>query len=306
MAHSERVDAWRPASYAQLTGRGQHGSFSSLVAMERMKLLKRPMTRMCLLLIALGLVVIMALGYGIANSSNEDPTVRAENLREALLPGGIETSFQVTQTIAKLLLVVLAVSLVGSEYGWGTIRVLVGSGVSRSKLLLAKLIALVQVGFLVLCTGVLAGSLTSLAATIIDGQPVTLGGFGAGWIGDVLLMFTRSGLTLLVYALIAFTAATLTRSVAAGLAIGLAWSFIVEPGLGVLSGSLGADGDTLHRWLISTNANALLDRNHFGTSSLADGTPGAWQAAMVLLCYSVVLLGAALVVFHRRDVHSGG
>ncbi len=306
MAHSERFDSWRPVRHLQPAMGNRHAGLLALIAMERTKLLKRPMTWISLALITVGLAAILALGYGFASSSNEDPAVRAENLREVMLPGGIETSFQVTHTIAKILLVVLAATLVGSEYGWGTIRVLVGTGVSRSRLLLAKFIALTQVGFLLLVLGVLSGSLTSLTATIIDGRSVSLGGFGADWAGDLLVMFARSGLTLLVYALIAFTAAVLTRSVAVGLAIGLAWSFIVEPGVRALSGSLGVAGNIMHDWLISTNANALLDRNHFGPSSLADGTPAAWQAAMILVLYSAVLLGAALVVFHRRDVHAGG
>jgi ABC-2 type transport system permease protein len=306
MAHSERFDAWRPVARAGPAARDDRVGMAALISMERAKLLKRPMTWVCLALIAVGLAVIMALGYGIARSSNEAPAVRAENLGQVVLPGGIETSFQIIQPIAKLLLVVLAATLVGSEYGWGTIRVLVGSGVSRSRLLFAKLIALTQVGLLLLALGVVAGSLTSLAATLIEGQSATLGGFGAEWIGDLLLMFARSGLTLMVYALIAFTAAVLTRSVAAGLAIGLAWSFIVEPGLRFVSGSLGVTGITMQHWLMSTNANALLDRNHFGASSLGDGTPGAWQAAMILLLYGAVLLGTALVVFRRRDVHANG
>ena len=279
-------------------------SLGSLVSMERMKLIKRPMTWITFLILVAGVAAIIFLAYISLHASNVRPDEKANRLHNFTWPTGIVRSFDISGFLGQIVMVVLAASLVGSEYGWGTIRVMVGTGASRTKLLLAKLLALTGATIVFLVAAAAAGSLASLVNTVAGGHPVTLGTVNAAWWGDLALMIARSSFVLWVMVVLAFSIASLTRSVAAGIAVGIGWPFL-EQILAALIGLLGNIGDEIKKWLISTNTSALTQRNGFGPHTVDSGTPGAWHAFLVLIVYAVVLLVVAFTVFWRRDISSG-
>ena len=279
-------------------------SLRSLVSMERMKLVKRPMTWITFLILVAGVAAIIFLAYISLHASNVRPDQKAERLHNFTWPVGIVRSFDISGFLGQIVMVVLAASLVGSEYGWGTIRVMVGTGASRIKLLLAKLLALTGATIVFLLAAAAAGSLASLINTVAGGHPITLGTVNAAWWGDLALMILRSSFVLWVMVVLAFSIASLTRSVATGIAVGIGWPFL-EQILAALIGLLGNIGDEIKKWLISTNTSALTQRNGFGPHTVDPGTPGAWHAFLVLMVYCVVLLVLAFTVFWRRDISSG-
>jgi ABC-type transport system involved in multi-copper enzyme maturation permease subunit len=272
--------------------------------MERLKILKRPMTWITFLIIVAGTAAIVFIAYLTIHASDVKPAEKASRIADFTWPTGITRSFDIGGFLGQILLVVVAASLVGSEYGWGTIRVMVGTGASRTKLLLAKLIAVSLAAIIFLLGAAAAGSLASLINTVAGGHTLTLGTVNGAWWGDLALMILRSWFALWVMVVLAFSIASVTRSVAAGIAVGIGWPFL-EQILAALLGLVGNIGDEIRKWLISTNTNALVTRNGFGHHTVDSGTPGAWHAFLVLLVYAVVLLVISFVVFQRRDIPSG-
>jgi ABC-type transport system involved in multi-copper enzyme maturation permease subunit len=272
--------------------------------MEGIKIVKRPMTWVTFFLLVAATGAIIILPYIAIHVSNQTAAQKADSTRDFILPHGIVQSFEICAFFARVLLVVVAASVVGSEYSWGTIRVMIGTGVSRSKLLLAKLIALTltTVGFLVVA--VAAGTLASLLVTVLGGHPLTLGTVNGAWWGDLVLMTLRTIFAVWVIVVLAFSVSSLTRSLAAGIAVGIGWPYIEQIGAALL-GLIGSVGNTINNWLISTNAVALVIRSGLGPRTVERGTPGAWHAFGVLAVYCVVLLTATFVVFRRRDIASG-
>lgn len=284
--------------------RREQASLWALTSMERMKILKRPMTWVTFLLLVIGVAAFVVVAYIAIRASNLDAARKATRILNFIWPTGITRSFEITNFLGQILLIVMAASVVGSEYGWGTIRALVGTGASRTKLLAAKLIALTLTTAVYLVAAAAAGTLASLVVTLAGGHPVTLGTVNATWWGNLALMILRTFFVLWVMMVLAFTVTSLTRSVAAGIAVGIGWTFL-EQIVAALLGLLGNIGAEVHKWLISTNTMALMQRNGLVSPTIEPGTPSAWRAFAILAIYSVVLLVFAFGVFRRRDITTG-
>jgi ABC-type transport system involved in multi-copper enzyme maturation permease subunit len=275
-----------------------------MVSMEWLKLLKRPMTWVVFLFLVPGTAGIMTLSYLSVILSNTDPELRAANVQSELLPLGIMNSLEIAGALGGVLMVILAAGLIGSEYGWGTIRPLVASGASRSKVFLSKFVTLTEVIITFVLLAIAAGWLASLVLTVIEGQPITLGTVDAAWLTDLGLSIARTTFIIFVSATIAFTVAYVTRSLAAGIGIGIAW-MILEQLLSLFLERLGKMGEVIRDLLISTNTNALSMRNGFGPSEFPPSVPPEYQAVGILALYCILLLGFAWLVFRRRDIASG-
>ncbi|HEX3723418.1 MAG TPA: ABC transporter permease subunit [Nitrolancea sp.] len=279
-------------------------SLASLVSMERIKIMKRPMTWITLLILVAATMAIVIIAYISIHASNLTAAQKADRIHNFTLPTGIQRSFEISGFFGAVVLVVLSASIVGSEYSWGTIRMMVGTGVTRSKLLLAKLIALSLATIVFVVVSAAAGSLASLLVTVLGGHTLTLGTVNSTWWGDLGLMLVRSFFARWVWVVVAFAIASIFRSVAAGIAVGIGWTFLEQIGAALL-GLIGSIGDTINRYLISTNTAALTARNGFSPQSVDKGTPSSLHAFAVLVVYTAVLLAITFVVFRRRDIASG-
>jgi ABC-type transport system involved in multi-copper enzyme maturation permease subunit len=295
-------------SPARAAGAIEHAALpgtGDLVAMETAKLRKRIMAKIVFALGSLGIAGFMIIAYLVTRFSTYDsPAERAADLEAFLLPGVIPDLFQVIGQVSMLLAVIVGAGLIGSEYGWNTMRVLVGSGVSRTRLIAAKIAVLALATVALVAAGFVATSLVSLGIGLVDGHGLTLSWLDARYAADIGLMFLRTIFTIFVPAALAFAVASLSRSLAAGIASGIGL-LIVEPIVGLLATSLGSFGDVVNQALITTNVNAIQALNTFGAPREIENAPDAWQAAAVLALYAVALLGSAIIVFRRRDITSG-
>src|SRR5690606_5953724 len=105
---------------------------------------------------------------------------------------------------------------------------------------------------------------------------------------------------------IAFAAALLTRSNAAGIAIGIGVSF-VEPLVFQLLSLLADVFGTVQEYGISWNVSQLVNistQSDGGFQSPVDASQ-VWQSTAILAAYVVVLVAASYYVFNRRDITSG-
>jgi ABC-type transport system involved in multi-copper enzyme maturation permease subunit len=274
-------------------------SLSALIDMELFKLRKRPMTWISAALLLASVSVFVVLGYVLARADDV-----VGDLEGFLLPNIIPNLFDIISAFGAMLVVVLAASSIGSEFSWGTIRAMVGSGVPRTKLLVAKLLAIVEVIVLLTVAALLTGVITSFGITVAGGHNISFGWINGSILSDVGVMFLMTVVSLFVYAVIGFAVATVTRSLAAGIAVGIGIT-IAEAILSTVLSAVGGIGETLAKALFSTNLNTLAAWNTFESVQLPDEAPGTTQALLVLTGYTIILLVVAFGVFRTRDIPSG-
>lgn len=270
-------------------------TISNLVKMEALKLRKRVMTLVIMALAVLGVPTFMGIFYLASRASDQ-------SVGGVLFPDSISTAAEITTNLGTVALVVLAASMIGSEFSWGTMRTVVGSGVSRARLYWSKVIALFEVSVLFVIAGTVVGGLAGIVFSIVGGHGLDMGSIDGSWLSDEGLAFLRNFYVMLFPIVLAFTVATLTRSFAFGIAMGIGL-MVLDPLAGLVLSSLGDFGESLTHLLPSTNQTALIALND-NDVTFSQSLPDPWQAFAVLLLYKVVLLIGAAVSFMRRDVPS--
>jgi ABC-type transport system involved in multi-copper enzyme maturation permease subunit len=212
-----------------------------------------------------------------------------------------------------ILLCVLAGSLIGGEYGSGTIRLALSRGVGRGQMVVAQVVALallalgLALGLLLL--GVLAGVIVGPSlGGIIPAIP------GGGWV-EFTLYWLAVALNLFAFELVAFFIATLGRSTAAGIAASLGYVLLESIVAGILvaigqavQGDLGGFLAHAPDWFLGPNAATIgvnvsqspVDLG-ISTSSVAVQLTTA-HALLVTFAYCVLLAGLGYLLVRQRDV----
>lgn len=269
-----------------------------LLRLEYLKTVKRRMTRVVFGIIVLLMGGIVALRYLFGYVLESDPDAE---ITEMLMPVIIEDSLEIISVLGPILIVILAAGLAGSEFSWGTVRTMVGTGVSRAKLLLAKLVVVCVASILLVVTGLATVALTTTVISPIEGHGLRMSWIDFASAGDVTLMVLRSSFIMAVYGVLGFAIAQTTRSVAAGIAVGIG-IHVVGPILWALSSLLGGFGEFIDDSFIITNTEVLNALNTFGTPEPPEGAPGPWLAAGTLLAYAAIAVAISLASFKRRDI----
>jgi ABC-2 type transport system permease protein len=218
------------------------------------------------------------------------------------LPGSLSTALGMAHGIGLVLLAVLTASVVGSDYGLGTLRPILARGTGRLSYLAGKLLVLVAVSAGAMLVVVIATAVSSLVASAIAQPPPGAAEGLRDWT-DAALDLPLTWASFIPF--IAFTGmvTVLTRSSAAGMAIGLGYYFAE----GILAAALSA----FFEWFEAAAALMLI-RNINALSGGGFGFGGAEigsvQAGLVLGAYVAVFAGISGWLFQRRDVAgaSGG
>ena len=276
----------------------------SLVSAELLKVRKRRATW----IVFGALVAIMAFFFLALRpivQASEGPAAHGFVLLDQSLrfPQGYGTLATMGVYVGQWLLIVLVALLVGSEYGWGTLRLVLPRGPSRTAFMLAKLVALV--------TTVVIGSLGMLVvgAIIMPLGDLAAGGFDPafpdGFAASLALDWLRTTAIVLIYLAIAFAVTLLTRSGGAGLGIGLVFLF-VESILTPIFAGLGGFWGSVPRFFPANLVRAVQEANDLGAGQFASETPvelfGPWTAGLALAAYFIVLVGGTVWLFNRRDI----
>ena len=207
-----------------------------LIAAEFFKLRKRMMTWV-LAAILVGLVVLIYSALWSASVRVESFGERSpitglrhsfRELRQALfLPGAIPYGLQIVGGFGSILAMILAAGAVGSEYAWGTVRLMATASSGRMRMMAAKLIVifgLVAVGALL---AVLAALIYSYIIAVHYGE-ASASFLTATFVRDQLASYGRTLLVISPYVAFAFALAVVGRSTLAGVGSGLGLAF-VEP-----------------------------------------------------------------------------
>jgi ABC-2 type transport system permease protein len=227
--------------------------------------------------------------------SGQDKIDMQEGLR---LSDVQENGMSISILWASILISIVGASLIGSEYSWNTIRPLLARATSRTALLSAKWLTL-AIYTLVLTVVVIgiAPVVLSIAATLITGEsPSWSASEAVGYLealGRVLIVMIPS-------AALAFAVATLTRSLAAGIAISIGVGFL-EPAIFGLLGALSDTFETISHYGLNWGASQLM------TYGFEDGVSGGdlGLAFATQIVWSAIFVAASYIVFNRRDVTSG-
>lgn len=189
--------------------------------------------------------------------------------------------------------IILGTLLVGGEYSWGTLKTILTQRPGRLALLGGKFLGL-AVFVLILSVGalLLAYIVSLITALIIgaSGAPPSalelLKGLGAAW------------LIMAVWATFGAALATIFRSSALAIGIGLVYTLVVETAVSGVAAFLTQFG-SLERALPGANGGFIADA--LGGNS-APGAVSAGQAVAVLITYVAVFVAISALVTRQRDV----
>lgn len=273
----------------------------SLLKMELFKLVKRPMAWVLLLL--------LGGGTGIAdlifmhNLSGAAPDVTARTLRALTLPGIIPTTLESLSVFAAMMVAILAASSIGNEYGWGTLRPMLATGMPRLRFLTAKFLALACVAAVYIAAPLLLNTLIAVPVALVHHLPIMTGAVDPAWFGALAAMLARTFLTILVPMTIAFLLGLVGRSQAVGVGAALGW-MVGEQLVSLLLMTVGQPwARTLANQLPGNVGQSLLRYNAFTAVAQQAGMMSEGRAILSLLIYGAVGLAVALIVFRRRDIH---
>jgi ABC-2 type transport system permease protein len=198
----------------------------------------------------------------------------------------------------------LGVLALGSEYGWGTLKMLFTQRPGRLRVFGAKVLALaaVLVPFVLVVYAV--GALASYGIAMREGAEVAwpsawllLRGLAAGWL--ILAVWAAFGVLL----------AVLSRGTALATGMGILYALVVEGLLSALASQVSLL-DRLVEFFLRANAYSLVTRLGVSAGDVADNGPGSFsgpfvsgeQALLVLASYITAFLLLSGWLLHRRDV----
>jgi ABC-type transport system involved in multi-copper enzyme maturation permease subunit len=282
---------------------------------EFYKLRKRMMTWT----VGLLLVGLVALLYTVLWSTSVRVATFGErnrftgiDLRHALfLPGAVPYALQVVGTFGAILAMILAAGAIGSEYAWGTVRLITTAASGRIRLISAKLLVVLGLTALGMLAAVAAAVIYSFIISAYYGS-VSASFVNATFVKDQHFAFGRTFFVLLPYVTLAFSVAVLGRSTLAGVGTGLGAAFI-EP---IVDGFLGAAPSPwkdIPHYLLNENRQVLLLQNKVppvlprfgGDRGDLVGAHSPEAAAIILALYTIGFVALAFVLFRRRDIGAG-
>jgi ABC-2 type transport system permease protein len=198
----------------------------------------------------------------------------------------------------------LGVLTFGSEYGWGTWKMLFTQRPGRLRIFTAKLLAVAATLVPFVLVVFALGALASYAIALREGADVAwpsatllLRGLGAGW------------LILAVWAAFGTLLAVLSRGTSLAVGIGILYALVIEGLLSALASQVSFL-DRLVEFFLRANAYSLVARLGVSADDVANNGPGSFsgpfvsgaQALLVLTSYLAVLLVASGWLLRRRDV----
>jgi ABC-type transport system involved in multi-copper enzyme maturation permease subunit len=195
---------------------------------------------------------------------------------------------------------ILGALAVGSEYGWGTLKTVLSQRPGRLGAFFAKMLALAALLALFVVLAFVAGAVCSLFVAGFQGATVD-------WppLADLLEALGADGIILAVWAALGVFLATLFRSTALAIGLGLFYALALES----IIFSLPIPNESFQgarKFFLGQNSSLLADSfaGDSLTQNIALSAPdvGATQAALVLCAYAAAFVLIAALVFRSRDV----
>jgi ABC-type transport system involved in multi-copper enzyme maturation permease subunit len=285
-----------------------------LVEVEFFKLRKRMMAWV----VALLMVAFVVLLYSVLWSTSvrvahfgETNQFTGLDLRQGLyLPAAIPYALQIVASFGATLAMILAAGAIGSEYAWGTVRLMATASSGRLRLISAKL--LVVFGFTA------AGTLLAVAAALAYSAIITFyyGNASASFLTasfarDQLAAYGRTLFVLAPYVTLAFGMAVVGRSTLAGVGTGMGVAFL-EPLIGALMRTAGSPWKDIPDYLLNANARIILLQNKVpevlprfgGGRGEITVAHSPVVAGLIVMGYTLAFISVSFYLFRTRDISS--
>lgn len=244
-----------------------------------------------------GNVPASAAGQGGAEAA----IAQAEETLRQLTPKHVaEFGVSLIAGVGSVMLIVFAASHMGNEYGWGTLRTLLASGVSRPGFLVTKLASIALFAAVFTILGVIA---TIAASFVVSTQAgFDTGGFDAG---AVAVAAVKTAYCFLPYLSLAALIALWSRSSGAGIAAGLVIYFAESIVMQLLI-SFNKDYVSIANAGLSRNVTSLsrisVSVNTGQPAGAGAALPDQTQAAIVLAVWTIAFVAVAFWRLRARDV----
>ena len=225
-----------------------------------------------------------------------------------VLPSSLSNGLGFIQSIAVFALTIMAVSSMGVEYGWGTLRTALTRGTGRWQFLGAKALSLVLMavaGLLFLSLALVVSSLLAAWLTLGDGRG--LADFGE-W-SSVGIVFGKLVYALLPYIVLGLFFSVLTSSSGPAISLGMGYIVVELILVGVLSNLFDwfgtvSDymlGPNVAAWMVDEGARVTVgDATLIGSAGA--GLPSPLHGFLVVTAYIVILFALTLRLFHHKDI----
>ena len=225
-----------------------------------------------------------------------------------VLPSSLANGLGFIQSIAVFALTIMAVSSMGVEYGWGTLRTALTRGTGRWQFLGAKALSLVLMavaGLLFLSLALVVSSLLAAWLTLGDGRG--LADFGE-W-STVGIVFGKLVYALLPYIVLGLFFSVLTSSSGPAISLGMGYIVVELILVGVLSNLFDwfgtvSDymlGPNVAAWMVDEGARVTVgDATLIGSAGA--GLPSPLHGFLVVTAYIVIVSALTLRLFHHKDI----
>jgi ABC-2 type transport system permease protein len=219
--------------------------------------------------------------------------------------GSVSSTLGLAASLGLVLFGILAASVVGLEFGLGTLRPILARGTGRLAFAAGKYLVLVATstaGLLLVCAAAAGtGQLVHAGATPPPGTAAAAAVESLTTMGLPLL---KAWYAMLTYLTMAGAATLLLRSTAAGMGISLAW-YVAEPILIRLLSQAFEDFQKVADYLPMRNISSLTSSGRASLTNLISGggaNVSTLHASLVMGAWILAFAAAAALVFRRRDV----
>jgi ABC-type transport system involved in multi-copper enzyme maturation permease subunit len=271
---------------------------TAYMSFEWLKFSRRWMPRIVLVML-LCLTVLAFWGQG----------TRLEARDDLFLPRGWLAALSFASFFAPFFWPVLGGSWAGNEYGWGTIRTILTRRPYRIEHALAALVVLV-IGVGVALLAILAvGSLAAVFVSTATGNDAFVSGVLDGtFVATLVKGFLTAWYVSAFYLLVAYAAATVFRSAAVGIGIGIG-STLAQIVLRGIFGALGGVWNDIALHFPFAYTESMITRvvgpelvPGTNLARVASDAPSAGASLLAVAIYSAIVLAITLVVVRSRDV----
>lgn len=262
-----------------------------LIRSELFRLRKRPQSWVMMMVMVAGVIATYT-SLAIATFVMSDP---AEPTRLTSPQNLFESGMQMVSGLAFVLVAIVAASIVGNEYSWGTIRPLVARARNRSSLLGAKILTLTLFVVSLLLVGLVSCIVCATIGSFVVGADISI---GISTIGDWFVSFLRLLIAQLPYAALGFFATLLARSTAVGIGVGIGIA-ILESSIWALIGLATDAFEPVRRLGLDHASNVIF---HINAHIEPVSTGEVVRALVILVTWTALFVGGSFWTFQRRDV----
>ncbi len=225
-------------------------------------------------------------------------TVGDPGAEDLLPPRSIVLGLTLGQTLAAIMIVIWAASALGSEYGWGTFRTVLVRGPGRWQFLAAQFSVMTATVLLWLIVVAAGAAISSLLGGVFSDDGFSTSGQWSS-VGETL---GKALYAVLPYIALTMFFVVLSSSAGAATSLAMVYIFIIEGVVLEILAEFVKGFDVIADYTLGRAAAAWLGEGDGGIFGGIDDTKGVLHGFLVIMVYTIVLSGAAVWIFNKKDI----